>query len=114
MDHQVNHQSPQSNNQKLALKFEKMEMLLSRNSGFEAVGEILEALLYNSSQIAGKPDPRGSFQAKAVSRFLQGRNKVEMLRYHFTHIQAQMQCLHQLHRFIVSAMPHSHVQSLLG
>jgi len=70
-------QSPQSDQQQLALKFAKMEALL-RNSGFDSVGEILEILFYNPSRTAGEPDPRSSFHAKAVSRFLQGRNNIKM------------------------------------
>ena len=70
-------QSPQTDRQKLALKFEKMEVLL-RDSGFDSVGEFLKILFYNPSRITGKPDLRGSFHAKAVSRFLQGRNEIKM------------------------------------
>jgi hypothetical protein len=70
-------QSPQSDSQKLALKFEKMDALL-RDSGFDSVGEFLEILFYNPIRITGKSDPRGSFHAKAVSRFLQGRNNIKM------------------------------------
>ena len=70
-------QSPQTDRQKLALKFEKMEVLL-RDSGFDSVGEFLKILFYNPSRITGEPDLRGSFHAKAVSRFLQGRNEIKM------------------------------------
>ena len=70
-------QSPQTNRQKLALKFEKMEVLL-RDSGFDSVSEFLEILFHNPSRIAGEPDLRGSFHAKAVSWFLQGRNEIKM------------------------------------
>jgi hypothetical protein len=69
-------QSPQTDGQKLALKFEKMEVLL-KDSGFDSVGEFLEILFYNPSCITGEPDLRGSFHVKAVSRFLQGRNETE-------------------------------------
>jgi len=70
-------QSQQSDEQKLAYKFERMEGLL-KDSGFDSVGEILEVLFYNPSRISGESDPRGSFHAKAVSQFLQGRNKIKM------------------------------------
>ena len=70
-------QSPQSDSQKLALKFEKMEALLS-NWGFDSVGDFLEILFYNPICTTGQSDPRGSFHAKAVSRFLQGRNNTKM------------------------------------
>ena len=70
-------QSRQTAERKLAYKFERMEALL-KNSGFDSLGEILEVLFYNPSRISGESDPRGSFHAKAVSRFLQGRNKVKM------------------------------------
>ena len=70
-------QSQQSDKQKLAYKFERMEMLL-KNSDFDSVGEILEILFYNPSRISGETDPRGSYHAKAVSLFLQGRNKIKM------------------------------------
>ena len=70
-------QSQQSDKQKLAYKFEQMEVLL-KETGFDSVGEILEILSYNLSRISGESDPRGSYHAKAVSRFLQGRNKIKM------------------------------------
>jgi len=67
-------QSPQNDSQKLTLKFKKMEALFL-DSGFDSVGEILEIMFYNPSRVAGEPDPRGSFHAKAVSRFLQSVRK---------------------------------------
>ena len=70
-------QSRQSDKQKLACKFERMELLL-KDSGFDSVGEILEILFYNPSRISGESDPWGSYHAKAVSRFLQGRNDTKM------------------------------------
>jgi hypothetical protein len=70
-------QSQQSDEQKLADKFERMEALL-KDSGFDSVGEILEVLFYNPSRISGESDPRGSFHGKAVSRFLQGWNRIKM------------------------------------
>ncbi|KAF8159999.1 hypothetical protein B0H34DRAFT_797183 [Crassisporium funariophilum] len=70
-------QSPQSDSQKLALKFEKMDALL-RDWGFDSVGEFLQVLFHNPTRATGQSDPRGSFHAKAVSRFLQGRNNVKM------------------------------------
>lgn len=70
-------QPPQSDAQKLSLKFERMETLL-KDSGFDSLGEFLKILLYNPSRVFGEPDPRGSCHAKAVSRFLQGRNKIKM------------------------------------
>ena len=71
------HQSLQSDSQKLALKFAKMEVLLG-DWGFDSVGEFLEILFYNPIRITGQSDPRGSFYAKAVSRFLQGHNNTKM------------------------------------
>jgi len=70
-------QSPQSDAQKLVSKFGKMEEFL-KDSGFDSLGEFLEILFYNPSRLSGEPDPRGSCHAKAVSRFLQGRNKIKM------------------------------------
>ena len=70
-------QSPQSDAQKLASKFKRMEEFL-KDSGFDSIGEFLEILFYNPSRLSGKPDPRGTCHAKAVSRFLQGRNKIRM------------------------------------
>ena len=70
-------QSQQSDKQKLAYKFERMEMLL-KDSGFDSIGEILEILFYNLSHISGESDPRSSYHAKAVSQFLQGRNRIKM------------------------------------
>ena len=70
-------QHPQSDAQKLSSKFERMESFL-KDSGFDSVGEILKILFYNPSRLSGESDPRGSCHAKAVSRFLQGRNKIKM------------------------------------
>ena len=70
-------QSPQDDTQKLASKFGRMEELL-RDSGFNSVGELLKILFYNPSRSSGESDPRGPFHVKAISRFLQGRNKVKM------------------------------------
>ena len=70
-------QSPQNDTEKLASKFRRMEELL-KDSGFDSVGEMLEILFYNPSRTSGESDPRGTYHAKAVSRFLQGRNKVKM------------------------------------
>ncbi|KDR66902.1 hypothetical protein GALMADRAFT_80370 [Galerina marginata CBS 339.88] len=70
-------QPPQSDAQKLAFKFERMEAFL-KDSGFDSVGEFLKILFYNHSRVTGEPDPRGSCHVKAVSRFLQGRNKIKM------------------------------------
>ncbi|KAF8969042.1 hypothetical protein BDZ97DRAFT_1902760 [Flammula alnicola] len=74
-----------SDAQKLAYKFERMEVLL-KDSGFDSVGEFLKILFYNPSRISGESDPRGAFNvgttgvfhAKAVSQFLQGQNKIKM------------------------------------
>ncbi|KAF8952164.1 hypothetical protein BDZ97DRAFT_1909450 [Flammula alnicola] len=66
-----------SDAQKLAYKFERMEVLL-KDSGFDSVGEFLKILFYNPSRISGESDPQGSFHAKAVSQFLQGQNKIKM------------------------------------
>jgi len=105
-------QSQQSDEQKLAYKFERMEGLL-KDSGFDSVGEILEVLFYNPSRISGESDPRGSFHAKAVSRFLQGRNKIKMsdiivLIYGINTVHP-----HRLHHVIPSVMPHFLLLSLL-
>jgi hypothetical protein len=54
-----------------------MEKFL-KDSVFDSLGEFLEILFYNPSRLSGEPDPRGSCHAKAVSRFLQGRNKIKM------------------------------------
>lgn len=70
-------QSPQTESQKLALKFKNMDELL-RNSDFDSVGELLEVLFYNPRRTAGEPDPRGSFHIRAVARFLEGRNNIKM------------------------------------
>ena len=70
-------QSRQSDTQKLADKFERMERLL-KDSGFDSIGEFLEILFYNPSRIPGQSDPRSLFHAKAVAWFLQGRNKIKM------------------------------------
>ena len=70
-------QHPQSDAQKLSSKFEKMERFL-KDSGFDSVGEFLKILFYNPSRVSGESDPRGSCHAKAVSHFLQGRNKIKM------------------------------------
>jgi hypothetical protein len=70
-------QSPLSDAKKLVSKFERMELLL-KDSGFDSVGDLLNILFYNPSRASGESDPRGSCHAKAVSRFLQGRNKIKM------------------------------------
>ena len=70
-------QHPQSNAQKLSSKFERMETFL-KDSGFDSIGEFLKILFYNPSCVSGESDPQGSCHAKAVSRFLQGRNKIKM------------------------------------
>jgi hypothetical protein len=70
-------QSPQDDTQRLASKFRRMEELL-KDSGFDSVGELLKVLFYNPSRTSGESDPRGTFHVKAISRFLQGRNKVKM------------------------------------
>jgi hypothetical protein len=70
-------QSPQSNAQKVVSKFKRIEEFI-KDSGFDSLGDFLEILFYNPSRLSGKPDPRGSCHAKAVSRFLQGRNKIKM------------------------------------
>ena len=70
-------QHPQSDAQKLSSKFERMESFL-KDSGFDSVGEILKILFYNPTRLSGESDPRGPCHAKAVSRFLQGRNKIKM------------------------------------
>ncbi|EDR04537.1 uncharacterized protein LACBIDRAFT_330448 [Laccaria bicolor S238N-H82] len=68
---------PESNAQKLSSKFERMETFL-KDSGFDSVGKFLKILFYNPSHLSGESDPRGTCHVKAVSRFLQGRNKVKM------------------------------------
>ena len=68
-------QPRQSDTQKLANKFERMEGFL-KNSGSDSIGEFLGILFYNPSHIPR--DPRSLFHAKAVSRFLQGHNKIKM------------------------------------
>jgi len=68
---------PQSDAQKLSSKFDRMETFL-KDSGFDSVGEFLAILFYNPSHLSGESDPQGSCHAKAVSRFLQGRNKIKM------------------------------------
>jgi len=70
-------QSQQSDEQKLVYKFEQMEVLL-KDSGFNSVGEILGVLFYNPTHISGESDPWDSFHAKAMSRFLQGCNRIKM------------------------------------
>ena len=54
-----------------------METFL-KDSGFDSVGKFLKILFYNPSRLSGESDPRGSCHAKAVSRFLQGQNKIKM------------------------------------
>ncbi|KAF8232485.1 hypothetical protein L208DRAFT_1271719 [Tricholoma matsutake] len=49
-------QSPLSNAEKLACKFERMELLL-KDSGFDSVGELLNVLFYNPSRTSGESDP---------------------------------------------------------
>jgi len=68
---------PQSDTQKLSSKFDRMETFL-KDSGFNSVGEFLTILFYNPSHLSGESDPRGSCHAKAVSCFLQRRNKIKM------------------------------------
>ena len=67
----------QSDMQELSSKFERMETFL-KDSGFDSVGKFLKILFYNPSHLSGESDPRGSCHAKAVSRFLQGQNKIKM------------------------------------
>ncbi|KDR81242.1 hypothetical protein GALMADRAFT_136268 [Galerina marginata CBS 339.88] len=50
-------QPPQSDEQKLSFKFERMETLL-KDSEFGSVGEILRILFYDPSCVTGEPDPR--------------------------------------------------------
>ena len=70
-------QHPQSDAQELSSKFERMKTFL-KDSGFDSVGKFLKILFYNPSRLSGESDPRGSCHAKAVSRFLQGQNKIKM------------------------------------
>jgi hypothetical protein len=105
-------QSPQSDSQKLALKFEKMEALLS---DWDSILLVNFWRFYSTIRFAstGQSDPRGSFHAKAVSRFLQGRNNTKMsdiisLIYGHKHSAPSPGSPH-----ILSAMPHSHLQFLL-
>ena len=105
-------QSPQNDTEKLASKFRRMEELL-KDSGFDSVGEMLEILFYNPSRTSGESDPRGTYHAKAVSRFLQGLNKVKMsdiitLIYKHKHGAPSPGSLHYL-----NVMLHSQLLSLL-
>jgi len=93
---------PQSDVQKLSSKFEWMETFL-KDLGFDSVGEFLKILFYNPSHTSGESDPWGSCHAKAISRFLQGRNKIKMsdiisLIYKHKHSAPQVFVILQKHK----------------
>ena len=105
-------QSPQDDAEKLASKFRRMEELL-KNSGFDSVGELLKILFYNPSRTSGESDPRGTFHAKAIARFLQGRNKVKMSDI-ITLIYTSTSTVHlrRAHHVILNATLHFQLLSL--
>ena len=54
-----------------------MEEIL-RDFKFNSIGEFLEVLFYNPTQVAEKEDPHGVTHGLAVARFLQGKTKIKM------------------------------------
>ena len=69
-------------------------------------------LFYNPSRLSGEPDPWGSCHANAVSRVLQGRNKIKCLISFPSYMDINTVHLLQLHPFILSTMLHSYLLSL--
>jgi len=67
-------QTPQSDTQKLASMFKRMEAFL-KDSGFDSVGEFLKILFYNHSRLSGDP-PSRLLSHKGCFSF--SRNKIKM------------------------------------